>query len=372
MDLALKSQEQACVLPTLEITGFRAFQRLVFAHLGRVNLIVGKNNVGKSSVLEAIRLYADGGSSSTIGDLLEQRDLLDYRVLHKSDVHTDRLEVAVEQLFHREADLFAKRATIGPKSGGPMLTIERVMLDADEILPVQQQSMFGDDIFSPGAEPGIRVRLGETRVINVPLARFDAFTRWRGWTEVAPVVFIGPDGEPDSDLGKLWDNVALTELESSVLDAMRVIEPDLERLSFVGESEGYERFPVVKIRGYSRPLPLRTLGDGMNRLLTIALALVNSQNGILLIDEVENGIHYSVQVRMWELIFRVATQLNVQVFVTTHSWDCIEAFQQVANARPDVEGMLHRLERRGDGAIGVVDISEEDLAIVARQKIEVR
>ena len=66
------------------------------------------------------------------------------------------------------------------------------------------------------------------------------------------------------------------------------------------------------------------MGDGINRILTIILAMVNCENGYLLIDEFENGLHYSVQEKLWEIIFYLAKRLNIQVFATTHSNDTIE------------------------------------------------
>jgi AAA15 family ATPase/GTPase len=114
------------------------------------------------------------------------------------------------------------------------------------------------------------------------------------------------------------------------------------------------------------------MGDGMNRLLGITLALATARDGILLVDEIENGIHYSVQVDVWRAILHAAESLNVQVFATTHSWDCIRAFAAAASEFPNVYGMLHRLEPSGDGNIATVGIGEEDLALIARQRIEVR
>ncbi len=78
----------------------------------------------------------------------------------------------------------------------------------------------------------------------------------------------------------------------------------------------------------------------MGRLLGVALALVNASDGVLLIDEIESGLHYTVQADMWRLIFRVAHRLNVQVFATTHSWDCIEAFQKAALEDVAEEGLI--------------------------------
>ena len=112
------------------------------------------------------------------------------------------------------------------------------------------------------------------------------------------------------------------------------------------------------------------MGEGMNRMLGIALALVNAKDGMLLIDEVDTGLHYSVLPDLWRLIFEVAHRLNVQVFATSHSWDCIQAFQQAAD-NTEEEGVLVRLETRKDG-VGAVTFDERELAIVTREQIEVR
>jgi len=86
-------------------------------------------------------------------------------------------------------------------------------------------------------------------------------------------------------------------------------------------------------------------------LLGIAAALVNARNGFLLIDGFENGLYYAAQVDLWRLIFQAAHRLNVQVFATTHSWDCIEGFQKAAQEDNQEEGMLIRLEyKKGEVA----------------------
>ena len=109
----------------------------------------------------------------------------------------------------------------------------------------------------------------------------------------------------------------------------------------------------------------------MNRMLGIALALVNAKDGMLLIDEVDTGLHYSVLPDLWKLIFEVAHRLNVQVFATSHSWDCIQAFQQAADANKDEEGVLVRLETQ-EGEVAAVTFDERMLNIATREHIEVR
>ena len=109
----------------------------------------------------------------------------------------------------------------------------------------------------------------------------------------------------------------------------------------------------------------------MNRLFELALGLVNVENGgVFLIDEIDSGLHFTTLVDIWRVVFDAAARLNVQVFATTHSWECIEAFQKAATEHPE-EGGLIRLERGEDG-IRAESFSEEELAIITRESIEVR
>jgi predicted ATP-dependent endonuclease of OLD family len=99
--------------------------------------------------------------------------------------------------------------------------------------------------------------------------------------------------------------------------------------------------------------------------------LVNARNGLLLVDEIENGLHYSAQLDVWRLINRLASRLNVQVFATTHSWDCIESFQKAAQEDTQNEGILIRLESK-KGKIVATLFDEKELGIATREQIEVR
>ena len=91
----------------------------------------------------------------------------------------------------------------------------------------------------------------------------------------------------------------------------------------------------------------------------------------MVIDEAENGIHHSVQHNYWRMVLQTAQENNVQVFATTHSWDCVSGFAQAATELEDAEGVLVRLERE-NGAIRAVEYSREELQIASEQGIEVR
>jgi len=94
------------------------------------------------------------------------------------------------------------------------------------------------------------------------------------------------------------------------------------------------------------------------------------KDGILLIDEFENGMHYTVQLDAWRAVFALSQRLGVQVFATSHSWDSIEAFQKAA-AESAEDGVLVRLSRRGEEIIPTI-FREDELAVATRDRIEVR
>lgn len=179
-------------------------------------------------------------------------------------------------------------------------------------------------------------------------------------------------GERTDELGAMWDAIALSDLENDVTAALRMISPEITAVSMVGtQSRGVSRIAIARSTAFSRPVPLRSYGDGVNRLFGIALSLVNAKGGLLLIDEFENGMHYTVQTEVWRAMFRIAKALDVQIFATSHSWDSIEAFQKAAAGNPEDNAVLIRLSRLGDVTIPTYFRGAE-LSIATREKIEMR
>lgn len=170
--------------------------------------------------------------------------------------------------------------------------------------------------------------------------------------------------------------MSLTEDEDFVVRALQLLPGnEIERVTVVG-SEGAPRIHrgrrvIVRSRRHSRRVPLKRLGDGATRLFGAALALANGRNGILLMDEAENGLHHSVHERFWRMVLQAAHDGDVQVLATTHSWDCIAGFARAAADLADIDGVLVRLEL-GDEGCRTVFYSEDELKIAADRRIEVR
>ena len=154
------------------------------------------------------------------------------------------------------------------------------------------------------------------------------------------------------------------------MKALNIINDDIDRITFVtdGLRDRY-RIPVVSLKNSGKRVRLSSMGDGLNRVLTIILALLNAKGGVLLLDEFETGLHYSVQTQLWEIIFMLAEELDIQVFVTSHSSDCLKAFTKANNKEM---GMLIRLEQRKAGVLPVCYIDNNDIAFASENSIELR
>ena len=151
---------------------------------------------------------------------------------------------------------------------------------------------------------------------------------------------------------------------------MKIIETKTEKLTFVGNQR--ERVALVKLQGAEKRYTLLSMGDGINRLLIAILAAVNTDNGVLIIDEFENGLHYSVQESLWRMIFNLSKRHSIQIFVTTHSSDCIKACE-LTQKEPEYKNMgsFYRLEN-SDGVIEAIDYETSEVLLAIENNIEVR
>lgn len=367
-------------LESIEIKGFRTFSNLDIPNLCDVNLIVGRNNLGKTSLLEALELYFSQGDRSKIVDLLVSRE--EYRPNVRGLKPRD-ISLSIESLFYGRPQLSNGhprfRISSGP-DGNRELSVEFVWLqeikDDDEAL-IRYKAIRGSNIeASSDATPGIRIKFG-VRSFLVPLSRLDRPASFsRRLVEASshiPVAYLNSTGMSVEEVGRIWDIIALTDDEDRIMQALQSIFPLVEKLVLV---QGYspraqDRIMMAKIRNQPNPVPFKSLGEGINHLLGVFLALVKSKGGVLLADEIENGIHYSVQDRLWELIFKQAAQWNIQVFATTHSWDCVEGFQVAALSQDRLQARLFRLE--GDHhRIKAVSFEPKEIEIARRENIEVR
>lgn len=371
--------------PDLSIRGFRGIADLHIPQLGRATLLTGKNNTGKSSILEALRLYTQNAGPHVVYSILESRE--EYtrgadRETRSSDPDTLFHASAMFHGFPRLSEDFGPIiiSTSGRVSLSPTEMTMRVAWFAEEEDSEGKTRLVAAEDVSSGEPADVPALVVETEGRR-RFYRLEAFRRYADMTRRSlfdevriPCIWVSPYAGQDTDaLGDLWNEIALTDHENDVVDVLRIVDPKISAVSMVGSdssSRTRTRKAIVRSDNLPRPVQLRSFGDGMSRIFAILLSLVNAKGGILLIDEFENGLHYSVQLGAWRMIFRLAQSLDVQVFATTHSKDAIGAFQEAA-AETSEEGVLVSLTRRGDAIIPTVYMKDE-VAVINRYNIEAR
>jgi hypothetical protein len=374
------------MLTTLEILGFRTFGHLRIDGLARVNLFVGANNSGKTSVLEAGEILMAGGrpwvllrSPTRRGDgfLPESRALpqtVDIRHLfHGHDAKIGaQFEIKSQGTRIRQVHCEVVQASLENESSGqPQLLLG---------LETGSSGPSGPGSFEPEAPIAIAISGDQTKTkrvigladgaglsISLSSRRADGDEG-----EDSPFNFIGTT-DPEYRLAPLWDQILLTPNEEKVIEALQIIEPAIERVASLSRSSarGAPSPIVVRLRGSEARVPIGSMGDGLKRLLVLSVNLVTSAGGCLFVDEIDTGLHYSVIAKMWQLLIETARRLDVQVFASTHSLDCLQALARVCEEKPDLasEVAVHRIQNDQGTA---TRYAASELAVAVRHEMEIR
>ncbi|WP_338845871.1 AAA family ATPase [Massilia sp. W12] len=381
------------MLNALRIKNFRNLEHLEIRQLGRVNLIVGSNNIGKSSLLEALRILAGGASSRLLRDLLQYRDELFY-MAGEAEEEGDFLPL--ENLFSgRKFPEDDTQIFIGdPEQSAHQIQMQfgvlgiDVMQDATGLnLPASVRQKFipmPDCASAEFDEAEFALRISKNGMAHIVSgSRMEAARmrerRLAGALPTTPCAWISSKTLSLDELAEIWDRVWLNpEHKESIAQALRIIAPEFRDLLFVQDPKRARpgRIPMVSLEGQSRPFPLNSMGDGMARVLQLAMKIFAARGGMLLIDEFENGLYYKIQRQVWEMLFDLAQALDVQIFATTHSFDCVNHFAAVAQNRPETGAMLLKLGRsilpEQNGAIVAIEMDAPKLAAMTDAEIEVR
>lgn len=349
------------MLKTLTIKGFRCFSELHVEPLTRVNLFVGKNSSGKTSLLDAAELVAIGSVEGLARSAVRRGEqILSPAVLTPAEEKYSEHIVDPSHLFLGHDLHVGKTFRIGSEGESARFvecTTEHASSNGTMILTLRFVSHLTHKRHAD------RLTISPAGGVLPPPRRR---------AEANPSVnFLKAEGVDAFSLNQLWDRVVLTPEEDTVIKALRIIEPRADRLAFLGRDRNLPPVILAKLLNLEQRIPLATLGGGMEHMLAIALNLASAQQGFLLVDEIDTGLHHSVLVDMWRLVIETAVRLDIQVFATTHSLDCVEALAQLRRKHPEVaaEVTVHRVEK-GTPKTVVYDVDE--IVIAAEGHIEVR
>ena len=356
---------------SIHAENFRCLEDLELDDVARVNLITGRNNVGKTALLEAIFLHCEPYNPSLALGLSAYRGVEEKRV-----TLSPRSEAPWDNIF---GDFDAGRPV--KVSGATRLGTYGIILESlssrEELRAVPNHIETGQQVFLELSSRANVLRLiyegGKAEQPDEYYLILDADGQRREPLPPPPpfTTHFLPARKTigHEELAERYGGLQERNEEGGVLEALRIIEPRLEALKMVYSGSG----PYLHADlGLSRTVPLPFTGEGMVRLATLAIHLASAGGGVVLIDEVDNGLHYSVLPDVWKVIAETAEEFDTQVFAVTHNWECIAAAHRMYAERESYDFRLHRLERDTEGLIRPVTCGPEALDGIVERRLEVR
>ena len=353
------------MLSSVRIRRYRIFRDLKVSRLGRINLFVGDNNVGKTALLEALFLLSGGGRGRLAINRNVVRNLGDTRISPGQYG-----EVLWKPLFfgmdmNQTVEIEGHHATLKCMT----LTIEAARDDpSDDLLTNSMDPTVTDypDIRS------LTLRYFDQKHSNQPVvsrARIQSdridFDQPETTVSFPATIVLAANKNSQEDAQRLA-KLRTQKQDDILLEALRIIEP---KLLSVTDSVA-SGFPAIWCDiGLAELVPLFTMGEGMVTVARLVLAIKAGAGGMILVDEIENGLHHRALAPIWQVVSETARQNDVQVFATTHSYECIRAAHQSLDA--DSGFRLHRLEvSQGENRCITYEAGAMDAAI--EHEMEVR
>ncbi len=363
-------------LTDLQLDGYRGFKSYTLNDLARVNLLVGKNNCGKTSVLEAINLLTDNGSLRVLAQFASQRRQRGFWFADQPDRNVEILDISPAFFGYR----VKPNTKFAVTSNRNKLFMETVSINTvgNDQLYIDPDIQHVTRNIGEAPTVGLKITASSLKrtlpifpiTENGSLIYSDQLRRYTQWETECRSRFLSTTPMYPVDIRNIWEKVIRERRETNLIDALRTLEPDIESIHLLPGNWSMDNVLVDRQSGGPR-IGIGSFGEGMRRLLDLSLALIDSANGVLLIDEIDTGLHWTVMEDLWRFVITAARQSNVQVFATTHSYDCLKGLASLMQNDPDLASdvSLQKIERALPQA---VTLRGEQISVAIEQDIEVR
>ncbi len=330
---------------SFRVKNFRCFKDLQISDLGRVNLIAGKNNTGKTALMEAMYILTKPLIPQTLFDLLRIRGI---------EVGTNRKE-AWSLYFHRRdkshaIELIADQNIPTTLSKSLLLSevptddeytehLNKYLLKARELGFLQDNSSFTLG-FDDALLKFLLTHCKDMTEIYLPSrSELPIYAKSLGQFES----YFSPatGGQSNQELADVFSMSVSENRIDELIELLNIFEPKLNNLWLLTIPGGLTIWAHVN----GNRFPLQSMGGATNRIAQIYMTLVARRPQVIFIDEIENGIHHSVQKQVWQAIGQLAREQNIQVFATTHSYEMIEAAHEAFKGDDPYDFRFHRLDR---------------------------
>ncbi len=349
---------------------FRGFKRLELSDLKPITLISGKNNAGKSSVLEGIFLFLDHSLPESFSKINRFRGLM-------SHINSANLWETAFYQMNVQNPLHILLTYKGVPASLEYVRDDTFVPSADLNVPQEQM---GQILFSAASAYSLRFKyqkadyiedghfiIGPTGIMRDMTAPASPNPDHRmPFTQFINAAIINSNS--DSFIAEWLGKLELEGRKRRIIEILQLIEPAMEDLSTIVINGKAQIFAKIK----QQLLPLRLAGDGLNKLLFMLLSIAVNPYSIVLIDEIETGFHYSMLPGLWETIAQTAFENHCQIIATTHSYECIVgAVDGIGKAKRSSAFCYYRLDKNGDGS-HAFRYSDELLETAVATDMEVR
>ncbi len=348
------------------ISNFRNFSTLYIKDLANINLIAGRNNVGKTALLEALFVHAGMRNPELLWRINSFRGLGLVVDLSPNSAppwdnafHNFNLakEIALSAVINNLGRKLEITIAVSQSHADIDSSIKSVFDQSDKHHANSANSTYGthvapNDIVSyrPRMSLQLRTVFKDVNSNDTQSSKYSLLVDSSG-IRVEPqppqpdfvAIFLGPRVRSPHDAER-YTKLAVDGQQEILLNALKIIEPRLEKIELLQFGGNPTLFG--KLAGIQKLVPLPLMGEGISHIASMVLSMSAARNGIVLIDEIESGIHYSVLESFWSAVANISSIFNVQVFATTHSLECIQSASKVFSGLEDKRAFaLYRLER---------------------------
>lgn len=345
--------ESELMYSSFRVKNFRGFRDLKLNDIGRINLFAGKNNAGKTSLLEAMHIHSGNRNPNT---LLRSNVILDDDFPWRSRLHAPYPEppniVSWDDVFNdsKTEKKISMTATLTRAPGRVQIDqadyeieIDSLSPDSEEFIATLREYEVEDD----DRYENVEILKFNSNFHSKPLYVLLANDRVKGAGFKSNILiasdFINTRAHMNTGtIAQLYSLMKKSGNIDSFIKALRIVEPKLQDLDLL--YSGNRPLIYVDI-GIGKLLPITSLGDGMNRIAGLILAMSEVSDGVIFVDEIENGYHHSIQREVWRIIGQVSKEANIQVFATTHSKEMLVAAHEAFKDDDPYEFRYHRLDR---------------------------
>ena len=341
----------------VQINHFRGIRTCSIDSLKTVNLFFGKNNCGKSSVLDAIFLIC--GPSNPILPL-NINLIRDYPKVSRKDLKMDFYQLNDENPIEIKAEDGESRSlAISIIESG----MDQVQLSgkSEESLSSQVEKRYGLNMDYSVDGRHYTSRL-EINALDANKAETQIDDQYR---EHLNCIYLSPRYNFAASIQGLL-NIIQNKDEKFIIESLRLIEPRLVDFVFTGTEM------LVDV-GLKERIPINFLGDGARKMVSILTAIYNCKDGVVLIDEIDNGFHHSVMADLWQILLTVSERNHTQIYATTHDLDSIRGLI-TATKKMGFEDHVsaYRLQKAHDGTLEHYLFSVANMDYAVEQEIEIR